>query len=81
MDTPEKNWPQTFSSNSWATFITMLDELPLIGNTIVELVWNRALNKRLGTEGLNWPQIIKEATYRGISIGELISIPEKEEWT
>jgi hypothetical protein len=58
----------------------MLDELPIVGAKAMDLVWNRALNKRLGTEGLNWPQIIKEATARNMSIGELISIPEKEEW-
>ena len=60
--------------------MTMLEELPLIGEKVSTLVWSRALNKRLGTEGLNWRQIIKEATYRDMTLGELMSIPEKEEW-
>ena len=81
LDTPNDNYPQLFDVDSFTTLITMLDNFPIVGKKAIDLVWNRALNKRLGTNGLNWPQIIKEATYRGITLGELIAIPEKEEWT
>jgi len=80
LDTPDDNFPQVFSQYAWGTFITMLDDIPLIGKQITKLVWNRAMNQRLGTQKLTWPQIVKEATNRGLSIGELMAIPEKEEW-
>jgi hypothetical protein len=43
-------------------------------------MWNEALNKRLGTEGLDLHQIIAETEKRGMSFEQLLIIPEKDEW-
>lgn len=39
-----------------------------------------ALNKRLGTTGLNLPQCAVEAADRGMTINDLFSIPEEDGW-
>jgi hypothetical protein len=82
IDTPEDNFPQVISSDSWFNFVSILNSYPVIGPQITNLVWNRALSKRLGfmDDALTWPQIIEEATKRDLTLGELISMPEKEEW-
>lgn len=81
LDTPEDNFPQITDSNSWATFITMLNDLPHVGPEAINLVWTRAMAKRLGMpEGQNWPDVVEEATKKGLTIGEVLAIPEKEEW-
>ncbi|CAL0330953.1 unnamed protein product [Lupinus luteus] len=43
-------------------------------------MWNEALNKRLGTEGLDLHDIIIETEKRGIPFDELLTIPEQDEW-
>ncbi|KAG2409429.1 uncharacterized protein HKW66_Vig0000940 [Vigna angularis] len=43
-------------------------------------MWNEALNKRLGTEGLDLHDIIVETEKRGIPFDELLTIPEQDEW-
>ncbi|CAL9121318.1 unnamed protein product [Musa textilis] len=41
---------------------------------------NEALNKRLGTQGLELPGIIVEAEKRGTSFDKLLTIPEQDDW-
>ncbi|CAL5392903.1 unnamed protein product [Camellia sinensis] len=43
-------------------------------------MWNEALNKRLGTKGLDLPEILVEAERRGSSFDELLTIPEQDNW-
>ncbi|XP_074274503.1 uncharacterized protein LOC141598678 [Silene latifolia] len=43
-------------------------------------MWNEALNKRLGTEGLDLYEILVETENRGISFEQLLTIPEQDEW-
>ncbi|KAI7981729.1 putative TPR repeat-containing protein [Camellia lanceoleosa] len=43
-------------------------------------MWNEALNKRLGTKGLDLPEILVEAERRGSSFDELLTIPEQDDW-
>lgn len=82
IDTPNSNFPQVIDGNSWFNFISILNSYPILGPKITEQFWNRALSKRLGymDEHLTWPQIIEESVKRGVTLGELISMPEKEEW-
>lgn len=83
LDTPENNWPQVISSDSWFTFMNILnkvvpskpgDEGP------ADKIMGQALNHRLGTQGLSLPQIVLEAAKRGLTMGELIAMPEQEGW-
>lgn len=81
LDTPEDNFPQLTDSNSWATFISTLNSIPDIGPKAINKIWTRAMAKRLGMpEGQNWPDVIAEATKRGMTMGEVMAIPEQEEW-
>ncbi|KAF8023609.1 hypothetical protein BT93_F0958 [Corymbia citriodora subsp. variegata] len=43
-------------------------------------MWNEALNKRLGTEGLDLPDLLVETKMRGSSFAELLTIPEQDDW-
>ncbi|XP_062198645.1 uncharacterized protein LOC133901331 isoform X2 [Phragmites australis] len=43
-------------------------------------MWNEALNKRVGTEGLDLQGIIMETERRGMSFDQLLTIPEQDEW-
>lgn len=80
LDTPDDNFPQITGGDAFYTFLMILEEIPFLGPQIVDTVWNKAMNKRLGTEGLTYREIIKKATERGMDIGEVVAIPEKEEW-
>ena len=81
LDTPESNWPQVISSDSWFTFMNLASKLKLPGGgNIADDIMGQALNHRLGTQGLSMSQIIVEAAKRGITMGELISMPEQEGW-
>ncbi|THU50754.1 hypothetical protein C4D60_Mb06t23640 [Musa balbisiana] len=43
-------------------------------------LWNETLNKRLGTQGLDLPDIIVEAEKRGTSFDKLLTIPDLDHW-
>lgn len=80
LDTPDQNLPQISGGDAFYTFLSILNDIPIIGETAFNTIAGQALNKRLGTEGLSYPEIIAKAAEKGIDIGELFSIPEKEEW-
>ncbi|KAF6168021.1 hypothetical protein GIB67_011406 [Kingdonia uniflora] len=43
-------------------------------------MWNEALNKRLGTEGLDLPQILVETEKHGVPFDKLLTVPEQDDW-
>ncbi|XP_050236250.1 uncharacterized protein LOC126686250 [Mercurialis annua] len=43
-------------------------------------MWNEALNKRLGTEGLDLYEILAEVGKRGKTFDELLTAPEQDDW-
>jgi len=43
-------------------------------------MWTEALNKRLGTKGLDLPEIIVESEKRGMTFDKLLTVPEKDDW-
>ena len=40
----------------------------------------QALNKRLGTSGLNMSQIVLETLKKNTTVAELMTIPEQDSW-
>lgn len=44
------------------------------------LVFSSALNKHLGTEGLNIAEIAAEAASRDMSVEDVMAIPEQDGW-
>ncbi|KAK6132887.1 hypothetical protein DH2020_033367 [Rehmannia glutinosa] len=43
-------------------------------------MWNEALNKRLGTQNFTLSEVLVEVEKRGSSFGELLAIPEQDDW-
>ena len=80
LDTPNGNYPQAWDSNSWNLALYFISQIPFVGKKAIDSIWTRALNKRLGTEGLEFKEVIAEVEKRGMTLGELIAIPEQADW-
>ncbi|KAJ7524596.1 hypothetical protein O6H91_17G037100 [Diphasiastrum complanatum] len=77
IDTSTGNYPPPLDANLVASVITVWTRLqPAYASNM----WNEALNKRLGTQGLDLPSIMWEANERGIPFGQLLAIPEQDDW-
>ncbi|CAG7912173.1 unnamed protein product [Brassica rapa] len=48
--------------------------------TVWSKMWNEALNKRLGTEGLDLPDVLVEVEKRGSFFDVLLAVPEQDDW-
>ncbi|KAG9156783.1 hypothetical protein Leryth_024811 [Lithospermum erythrorhizon] len=77
IDTIDKNYPPPLDANLVASVMTVWTQLaPEYASNVL----NEAMNKRLGTENLTLPEILVEVERRGSSFGELLAIPEQDEW-
>jgi hypothetical protein len=47
---------------------------------VTDIFIGQALNKRLGTEGLNFADIAATAAEKNLTIEEVMAIPEKDGW-
>lgn len=79
VDTPDDNFPQMVNADSFLTLVLTLDKIPGISEGL-DLVFGQGFNKRLGTEGLKLPEIVEEATKKGMSLKELFAVPEDPNW-
>ncbi|XP_012070792.1 uncharacterized protein LOC105632935 [Jatropha curcas] len=77
IDTIEGNYPPPLDAHLVASVMTVWSQ---IQPAYAANMWNEALNKRLGTEGLALPDILVETEKRGSSFGELLTIPEQDDW-
>jgi hypothetical protein len=77
IDTEKDNYPNPMDAHLVASFITMWER---IQPDYVANMWNEALNKRLGTDGLDLPEILGECAQRGITFGQLLTVPEDDTW-
>jgi len=78
-------WIDSLSDNYPYPLTWQLHELlpALVGKIapqIADLLWNQAFNLRLGTEGLTTAEIYQELHDRGMTFGDLVKIPENENW-
>ncbi|XP_071905386.1 uncharacterized protein [Coffea arabica] len=78
IDTIEGNYPPPLDAHLVASVMTVWSQLQ---PTYAANLWNEALNKRLGTQGLGLPEILVEVEKRGSSFAELLAIPERDNWT
>ncbi|RLM84617.1 hypothetical protein C2845_PM04G13740 [Panicum miliaceum] len=77
IDTIGDNYPPPLDANLVMAVMSMWTRVqPLYAANM----WNEALNKRLGTEGLDLQGIIIETERRGMSFDQLLTIPEQDEW-
>ncbi|XP_031105724.1 uncharacterized protein LOC116010447 [Ipomoea triloba] len=77
IDTIEENFPPPLDAHLVASAMTVWNQLQ---PAYAANLWNEALNKRLGTEGLDLPEILVEVERRGSSFAELLTVPEQDDW-
>ncbi|PWA91547.1 hypothetical protein CTI12_AA087740 [Artemisia annua] len=77
IDTISDNYPPPLDANLVASVMTVWNQMQ---PAYAANMWNEALNKRLGTEGLELPDILVEVERRGSSFAELLTIPEQDDW-
>ncbi|BAT80731.1 hypothetical protein LR48_Vigan07g020700 [Vigna angularis] len=77
IDTLNGNYPPPLDANVVACVMTIWNQLQ---PEYAANMWNEALNKRLGTEGLDLPEVLVEVEKRGSSFDELLTIPEQDDW-
>ena len=82
IDTPEDSITPFISTELFTTLLAIIDKIPNPqGAAGIELAYNEAMNHRLGTEGLNFEQILEEAANRKMTLGQIMAIPENPAWT
>ncbi|KAK9072277.1 hypothetical protein SSX86_008710 [Deinandra increscens subsp. villosa] len=77
IDTVDGNYPPPLDAHLVASVMTVWNQLQ---PAYAANIWNEALNKRLGTEGLDLPEILVEVERRGSSFAKLLTIPEQDDW-
>ncbi|KAL8226482.1 hypothetical protein R6Q57_016314 [Mikania cordata] len=77
IDTIDGNYPPPLDAHLVASVMTVWNQLQ---PEYAANIWNEALNKRLGTQGLELPEILVEVERRGSSFAELLTIPEQDDW-
>eukprot|EP01095_Lingulamoeba_sp_RSL-Kostka_P009001 TRINITY_DN3070_c0_g1_i1.p1 TRINITY_DN3070_c0_g1~~TRINITY_DN3070_c0_g1_i1.p1 ORF type:complete len:338 (+),score=118.40 TRINITY_DN3070_c0_g1_i1:692-1705(+) len=77
IDTLEENYVPPLSKEFIPVFFSLVDK---INPAVSTRMWGEALNKRLGTNGLNMEQILNECYERDISFYELMTVPEQDDW-
>ncbi|EYU19247.1 hypothetical protein ABFS82_13G170100 [Erythranthe guttata] len=77
IDTVSGNYPPPLDAHLVASVMTVWTQMKpaYAGN-----IWNEALNKRLGTQNFSLSEILVEVEKRGSSFGELLAIPEQDDW-
>ncbi|KAF5949677.1 hypothetical protein HYC85_011670 [Camellia sinensis] len=78
IDTIDGNYPPPLDAHVVASVMTVWNN---VQPDYAANMWNEALNKRLGTKGLDLPEILVEAERRGSSFDELLTIPKQDDWT
>ncbi|KAL3733550.1 hypothetical protein ACJRO7_022987 [Eucalyptus globulus] len=77
IDTIDANYPPPLDAHVVASVMTVWNQMQ---PAYAANMWNEALNKRLGTEGLDLPDLLVETEMRGSSFAELLTIPEQDDW-
>eukprot|EP00249_Psilotum_nudum_P014480 c24846_g2_i1 orf=519-2075(-) len=77
IDTSTDNYPPPIDGHLVMSVMTMWTR---VQPDYATNMWNEALNKRLGTEGLDLLGILQESEQRGLSFDELLAVPEKDDW-
>jgi len=77
IDTISNNYPPPLDAHVVASVMTVWNKLQ---PDYAASMWTEALNKRLGTKGLDLAEIIVEAEKLGMTFDKLLTIPEKDDW-
>lgn len=77
VDTPEDNWPAILGKDLVPVAFGLVER---INRNTTDIFFTSALNKKLGTEGLNISEIVVEAGKRGLNISEVMALTEVDGW-
>ena len=78
-DTPDHSFTHLANTEVLMTYVAILGKIPAARPALAQFL-EQGLNKRLGTSGLTFEQILGVLGDRGMTIGELGSVPEDESW-
>lgn len=78
-DTPEQSFTQLANTDILMVYVALMYRIPKARPFVTKFI-EQGLNKRLGTSGLSFPQIIEELGVRRINIGHIGTIPENPNW-
>ncbi|KAK8946749.1 hypothetical protein KSP39_PZI006954 [Platanthera zijinensis] len=78
IDTVKDNYPPPLDAHLVASAMIMWTK---IQPAYAANMWNEALNKRLGTKGLDLPDIIVETEKLSLPFDKLLAIPEQDDWS
>jgi len=76
-DSPNGNNPKPLSVDLIGIIFALLQK---ISPDTANLMWNQGLNHRLNTTGLDCYQIYQEISARGLTLGQVLAIPEQDDW-
>ena len=77
MDTPDDNIPLLLPKDLVGPAFALLER---IDKNVTDIFLTQALNKHLGTEGLNISEVAIEANKKGMSIIDVAAIAEQDGW-
>ncbi|XP_073312751.1 uncharacterized protein [Primulina huaijiensis] len=77
IDTVSGNYPEPLDAHLVASCMTVWTQMQ---PSYAANLWIEALNKRLGTENSSLSDILVEVEKRGSSFGELLAVPEQDDW-
>eukprot|EP00727_Mastigamoeba_balamuthi_P009416 m51a1_g5097 hypothetical protein (539) ;mRNA; f:283703-285716 len=83
IDTPEDNYPGALSSQLVQILMSIIEWLTrdVLRSGDSGDMFAGDMNKRLGTEGLGTAEVYREASLRGLSFTDLVTIPSNDSWT
>lgn len=77
IDTPNDNFPPPVDAHVMEATMEIWGRLQ---PEYMGRLWVEGLNHRLGTQNLSMPEVRAEAARRGLGFGELLAIPEQDDW-
>ncbi|GJP65065.1 hypothetical protein CLOP_g21976 [Closterium sp. NIES-67] len=77
IDTAGSNFPPPINENTVAALAAVWSR---VQPEYAARIWNEALNRRLGTQNLSLEQVLVECQRRNISFGQLLAVPEQDNW-
>lgn len=77
VDTETDNWPKLLANNLVPIAFAIIEKFD---KSLTDLFYTGALNKHLGTEGLDIAGVAEEAAKRGITVSDVMAIIEQDGW-
>jgi len=77
VDTVEDNYPGNLTSAAHEILVSIVEH---VSDYLADGIWSQPLNKRLGTSGLNYSEVLYTAAQRNLTFGEVFQLPEQDAW-